>query len=98
MIDTFLIGFIAGGLMTFGQFAQLYKVLDTKKTADISIVFLIISLLGTILYGYYAYDIQAWAMFIWCVVSLAILSSLCGLKVIFERSIVKVVRRDSNTY
>jgi uncharacterized protein with PQ loop repeat len=88
MNDAFIIGFIAGGLMTFGQIAQLYKALNNGKTSDISIIFLLISLLGTLLYAYYAYMFQAWAMLIWCLVSLVVLSSLCVLKGILERYVI----------
>lgn len=84
-MELFTIGFIAGGLMTIGQGAQLYKIVLTHKVADISMPFLSASLIGTLLYGWYAYFLSAWAMLLWCLISILIIGCIILLKIDYEQ-------------
>jgi uncharacterized protein with PQ loop repeat len=84
-MELFFVGFIAGGLMTTGQGAQLYKVIKTHKVEDISSPFLAASAIGTILYGLYAYFLSAWAMLAWCVISIIILICISLLKIDYKQ-------------
>jgi uncharacterized protein with PQ loop repeat len=83
-MELFFVGFIAGGLMTTGQGAQLYKVIKTHKVEDISSPFLAASAIGTILYGLYAYFLSAWSMLAWCVISIFIIVCIALLKIYYE--------------
>lgn len=75
-----MVGFVAGALMTSGQAAQLYKMKVTGKAEDVSGLFIVISILGTVLYLIYGWNLGAYAMLVWCGISFIILSWIFLLK------------------
>lgn len=75
-----MIGYIAGALTTIAFAPQLLKALTTKSTKDVSLIMLLCSTSGMILWLYYGILIKDPALVVANSISIVLASSLLGLK------------------
>lgn len=76
-----MIGYIAGALTTIAFAPQLLKALNTKSTKDVSLMMLLCSTSGMILWLFHAIQVKDGALIVANVVSFILASFLLGLKI-----------------
>jgi MtN3 and saliva related transmembrane protein len=75
-----MIGYIAGALTTIAFAPQLLRALTTKSTKDVSLIMLLCSISGMILWLFHGILIKDSALVIANSISIVLVSSLLGLK------------------
>ncbi len=70
------IGFIAGGLVTFGIIPQLIRIFKLKSARDISALFNICLLLGMTLFLVYGILLSLIPLIIWNAIGMALISTV----------------------
>lgn len=75
-----MIGYIAGALTTIAFAPQLLKALTTKSTKDVSLMMLLCSTSGMILWLFHGISINDPALIVANSISIVLASSLLGLK------------------
>ena len=80
------IGFIGGTITSLGGVPQIYKIVKTKQTRDISWAMLLAWLSGLSLTTVYAFSIKAPPIIVNSVISLVNTATIISLKVYFERA------------
>jgi MtN3 and saliva related transmembrane protein len=75
-----MIGYIAGALTTIAFVPQLLKALTTKSTKDVSLMMLLCSTSGMVLWLYHGFLVKDPALIIANSISAVLASSLLGLK------------------
>lgn len=78
-------GYIATLIYCIMLLPQLYKSITTKSVDDISIFFLYLLLIGTILRLYYSYTIKAWPIIISNIFNICITISMIIIYYTFSR-------------
>ena len=91
-----IIGYIAGALTTIAFAPQLQKALTTKSTTDVSLIMLLCSTSGMILWLFYGIQIKDPAIVVANSISVVLASSLLCLKLKndYASSIFKFGRKD----
>jgi MtN3 and saliva related transmembrane protein len=94
--EIMIIGYIAGALTTIAFAPQLQKALTTKSTTDVSLIMLLCSTSGMILWLFYGIQIKDPAIVIANSISVVLASSLLCLKLKndYASSIFKFGRKD----
>jgi len=75
-----LVGFLAGFLTTIAGLPQLFKILKTKKTRDISLAYFLLSISSAVLWLAYGLLLNSLPLIAANVVTLLILGSIVALK------------------
>jgi len=75
-----LVGFLAGFLTTIAGLPQLFKILKTKKTRDISLAYFLLSISSAALWLAYGLLLNSLPLIAANVVTLLILGSIVALK------------------
>lgn len=90
------IGFIGGTITSLGGVPQIYKIVTTKQTRDLSWLMLCAWLSGLSLTTVYAFSIKAVPVIVNSVISLTNTITIIILKVYFERASEYVALHPSN--
>lgn len=79
------VGFVGGLITSLGGIPQIYKIIQTRKTEDLSWVMLSAWFVGLVMTTVYAFSIRATPICVNCVISLVNTCTISGLKVYYER-------------
>lgn len=82
-----MIGYIAGALTTIAFAPQLLQALTTKSTKDVSIMMLLCSTSGMVLWLFHGIQVKDPALIVANSISVVLASSLLGLKIKNDYSI-----------
>lgn len=80
------VGFVGGLITSLGGIPQIYKIIQTRKTDDLSWAMLGSWFIGLIMTTVYAFSIRAIPICVNCVISLANTCTISGLKVYYEQN------------
>lgn len=93
-----IIGFIGGILLSIQLLPQIIKSIKTKSTKDISYIFLVTSILGSIIMIIYGFLVNSISIIITLLVSCILKIILLLLKLKYDNNIFKIHEEKKNNF
>jgi len=80
-----IVGYVSGTLTTFAGVPQVFHIIKTKSTKDISYLYLLMSLSGLCMWNVYAHLTHSMPMIVWNSISIFICGTMFTIKIGLEK-------------